>query len=43
MMILDKIERQDYDVFGRRPAISRSDRALLLLRTLVRAAFTRTS
>jgi squalene synthase HpnC len=37
--ILNKIERQDYDVFSRRPAISKTERAWLLLRTLARSAF----
>lgn len=41
LMILDKIERQDYDVFHRRPSISRGDRAWLLLSTLTRVAFSR--
>lgn len=38
MCILDKIEAQDFDVFARRPAISRAERAWLLLGTLARAA-----
>lgn len=36
MKILDKIEAQDYDVLRRRPAISKTERAGLLLRTLAR-------
>jgi len=39
MRILDKIERQDYDVLARRPAISKVERAGLLLEVLVRQAF----
>jgi len=38
MRILDKIQRQDYDVFSRRPAISRTDRVWLLVSSLARAA-----
>lgn len=41
LRILEKIEQQDYDVLGRRPAISRSERAWLLLGALVRRAFAR--
>jgi len=36
MKILDKIKAQDYDVLRRRPAISKTERAGLLLRTLAR-------
>lgn len=36
MRILDKIEAQGYDVLGRRPAISKAERAGLLLGTMVR-------
>jgi squalene synthase HpnC len=39
MRILDKIERQGYDVFARRPAISKSERAWLLVSSVARAAF----
>jgi squalene synthase HpnC len=39
LRILQKIERQDYDVFSRRPAVSRGERAGLLLRALARNAF----
>jgi len=41
MMVLDKIERQGYDVLASRPAISKVDRARLLLESLARAAFLR--
>jgi phytoene/squalene synthetase len=39
MRILDKIERQGYDVLSRRPKISKVERASLLIATLARAAF----
>jgi squalene synthase HpnC len=39
MRVLDKIERQDYDVLSRRPAISKAERVALLLGTLARRAF----
>jgi hypothetical protein len=35
--VLEKIERQDYDVLGARPAISKVERAGLLLGALTRA------
>lgn len=38
MRILDKIERQDYDVLSRRPVITRVDRVSLLLGSLFRMA-----
>jgi squalene synthase HpnC len=41
MRILDKIERQDYDVLARRPAVSKVERAGLLLSVLVRQVFRR--
>jgi squalene synthase HpnC len=41
LCILDKIEKQNYDVLSRRPAISKSERVRLLIETLVRAAFPR--
>lgn len=41
LKILDKIERQKYNVLRRRPAISRRERAILLLGTLARVAFAR--
>jgi squalene synthase HpnC len=41
LKILEKIERQNYNVFERRPSISKSERAWLLLATLARAAFSR--
>ena len=37
--VVDKIERQDCDVFSRRPSVSRSERVWLLISTLARAAF----
>ncbi len=39
MKVLDKIRRQGYDVLSRRPSISRTERAALLIRSLARAAF----
>lgn len=39
MLVLDKIERQDYDVLSRRPAISKTERVGLLLGVLLRQAF----
>ena len=39
MKILDKIKAQDYDVLRRRPAISKTERAGLLLRTLARGVW----
>ena len=41
LKILDKIESQDCDVLSSRPKISKSERALLLISTLVRWAFQR--
>jgi squalene synthase HpnC len=41
MKVLDKIERQGYDVLRSRPAISKVERASLLLASLARAAFAR--
>ncbi len=41
LKILDKIERQDYDVLAARPAISKVERVGLLLTALTRRAFTR--
>ncbi|MBX9603084.1 MAG: squalene synthase HpnC [Bryobacteraceae bacterium] len=41
LKILDKIERLNYDVLTRRPAISRMERVTLLLGTLVRQTFSR--
>lgn len=38
MRVLDKIERQDYNVLAARPAISKAERARLLLASLARAA-----
>ena len=43
MCILDKIEKQDYDVLSRRPSISKVERVRLLLGALVRVAFRGTS
>ena len=39
MRVLDKIERQGYDVLSRRPRISKVDRATLLIGSLARVAF----
>jgi phytoene/squalene synthetase len=39
MCILDKIEKQDYDVLTRRPRISKVERVGLLLGVIVRAPF----
>ncbi|HYP07099.1 MAG TPA: squalene synthase HpnC [Bryobacteraceae bacterium] len=41
MLVLDKIERQDYRVLRRRPAVGKVERVRLLVSTLVRAAFTK--
>jgi squalene synthase HpnC len=41
LLILRKIERQNYDVLSRRPAISKTERFALLLRTLAKWAFAR--
>jgi squalene synthase HpnC len=41
LKILDKIERQDYDVLRARPAISKTERVGLLLGALRRRAFSR--
>lgn len=41
LKILDKIERQNYDVLARRPAITRVERVVLLLNALVRRTFSR--
>ncbi len=41
MRVLEKIERQDYNVLERRPVIGKTERALLLVRSLVRVAFSR--
>ena len=41
MRVLDKIKQQDYRVLHRRPAISKSERLMLLLGSLARVAFTR--
>jgi len=39
LRVLDKIARQDYDVLSRRPAISKVERAGLLLASIARHAF----
>lgn len=39
MKVLDKIRRQRYDVLSKRPSISKTERAALLIRSLARAAF----
>jgi len=41
LRVLDKIERQDYDVLQSRPAISKVERVGLLLSALTRRAFSR--
>jgi squalene synthase HpnC len=41
MLVLEKIRAQDYDVLSKRPAISKGERALLLLRALARVPFLR--
>lgn len=41
MKVLDKIRAQDYDVLSSRPAISKTERALLLLQSLARLALRR--
>jgi squalene synthase HpnC len=41
LRVLEKIERQDYDVLGSRPAISKVERVGLLLSALTRRAFSR--
>lgn len=41
MCVLDKIERQGYDVLSRRPKISKVERASLLIGTLARVALKR--
>ncbi|MBI2679796.1 MAG: squalene synthase HpnC [Candidatus Solibacter usitatus] len=41
MRILEKIERQNYDVLSRRPAISKTERGWMLLAALARMAFAR--
>lgn len=41
LRVLDKIEQQNYDVLSRRPAISKLERARLLLTVLLRRGFAR--
>ncbi|MBZ5724132.1 MAG: squalene synthase HpnC [Acidobacteriia bacterium] len=41
LRVLEKIERQGYDVLAARPAVSRVERVRLLLGSLARAAFSR--
>ncbi len=41
MKVLEKIERQDYNVFSRRPAISKMERVGLLFAAIGRRAFSR--
>jgi squalene synthase HpnC len=43
LLILDKIENQNCDVLSRRPAVSKTERAWLLLTTLARRAFSRSA
>ncbi len=41
LRVLEKIERQDYNVLAQRPAIGKTERAALLVRSLARVAFSR--
>jgi phytoene/squalene synthetase len=41
MCVLDKIEKQNYDVLSRRPSISKLERVGLLMGTLARVALAR--
>jgi len=41
LKVLEKIERQDYDVLAARPAITRAERVRLLMGSLARVAFRR--
>ena len=41
MSILEKIEKRHFDVFSRRPVVSRSERVWLLISTVARAAFSK--
>ncbi len=41
LKILEKIERQDYDVLRARPAISKMERVALLIGAITRRAFSR--
>ncbi len=41
LRVLDKIERQDYDVLSRRPHVSKAERVGLLVASLARLAFSR--
>jgi phytoene/squalene synthetase len=41
MRVLEKIEKQGYDVLSARPAISKAERVRLLISSLARVAFTR--
>ena len=41
LRVLEKIARRDYDVLTARPAISKAERARLLLGSLARTAFSR--
>jgi squalene synthase HpnC len=41
LLILDKIERQDYDIFSRRPHVTKTERIRLLISTLARVALSR--
>lgn len=42
LLVLDKIERQNYNVLARRPAVSKAERVRLLAGALARAAWMRT-
>ena len=41
LRILEKIEQQDYNVLAERPKVSKADRAMLLIASLARTAFSR--
>jgi hypothetical protein len=41
LRVLDKIEQQNYNVLGRRPAISKMERVGLLLSSLIRVTFSK--
>jgi phytoene/squalene synthetase len=41
LRVLEKIEQREYDVLAARPAISKTERARLLLGSLARMAFSR--
>lgn len=41
LLILDKIDRQDYDIFSRRPHVTKTERIRLLISALARVALSR--